>query len=876
MLPRVLFALLLLPALLPAEGPGVIVEGSMTQFAQDGDGRVWAIKDGARNGINMLVDSHWDSQRVPELDSDCSPVALEKFEDGDVGCLWRDPHEGEDAWVLTRHRAGHSRIAKRFRAKLKQPAMLGVRDGNVFITESGPTFLALFVDDEKSKSITIPESLFIPPEKKQSDGSISDEHSPVRAQVGLSGDIWLWSPEIQRHPWSWRLAGLERMRDISNDNTNVHQILLGDGTPPVSVFVPWGEKQLAVAIQGSGLHFLDQASVKVAPATVPDADAFRYVEQIFHDGTAWYAVTTPRPTEMETFAAEALQGRLGIRTTTFYDSTKPTCALWRHEAGVWKLVKDGLDKEPSTRRPWLRTKAGLFLGTDTGPPWFFPGGGGDPRRISRAETFPLPRVDFMFQVNDGQVLFASRYSASGCLWPSDASILEEKPLRWEKFVTTQRALQDSRGHIWCLRGSQSFVRWDGREWSSFPPPPSKAINACIDFAPDDQDRGWLLHFDDAPTAVCDFATGKWVSFPDAREAFAAQLPKGAKLSLPGYSFYEPAFSGDGRIGAFMDRDKVRLYEQSRWREWKFRDVAGPDAKLGGTPFFAPDGRFSVPVGEGTAWEWHGDSTGWQRADGITVPHPGTGPDRKQVELPEGTASHGVRSESVTRDRHGVFWFLRNGTELCKAMPGREVKVFDASESNPFALGGGLYRALVDDSGNALIDTSDFSTDHQQLFIRARLPVPVCAARLALNEEDTAKLAVGEGSATPLWHAYRVDGGQWESLRDAREIKLEGLLPGRHAVEVRAFNADLTPSSKTVTVTFVTTPAAEAQFTARLRDLSSLDLDTREAAARMLQSQGAAALPKLRAARASAARDVQWWLDAIIQHIERQSTPVPNQ
>jgi hypothetical protein len=62
----------------------------------------------------------------------------------------------------------------------------------------------------------------------------------------------------------------------------------------------------------------------------------------------------------------------------------------------------------------------------------------------------------------------------------------------------------------------------------------------------------------------------------------------------------------------------------------------------------------------------------------------------------------------------------------------------------------------------------------------------------------------------------------------------------------------------------------AQFAACLRDLSSPDLDIRETAARKLKSQGPAALPLLRDARPSHAPSVQWWIDAIIQHIERQS------
>jgi hypothetical protein len=870
MLPRVLLALLLFPALLRAEGPGVLVEGDMSQFAQDGDGRVWGIKD-FRSDINLLVDSHWHVQQVPELDAGCRPVALEEFEDGEVGCLWRDPHEAEDAWVLTRHRGGQSIVARRFRAKLEQPAMLGVREGHVFITEAGRTFIAIFADDKDPEIIALPETLFVPPARKQSDGSISQEHAPLRAIVDLSGVVWLWSPETQRREWNWRLGGLVKMGDIVTD---LKLCRLGEDTPAISVFTPWDENHLAVVAPGAGLYFLDQAKEQLAPATVPDAEAFKYIEQLFHDGNAWHAVTTPRPAETQVTAPGVLEGRIGISRTIFYDDTKPTCALWRQEEGVWKLVKNGLDKQPAVSREWLRTRAGLFLGSDSGPPWFFPANRGEARRISPVETFPLPFVEHMFQVSDAQVFFTYRHPTLGCLWPSDPPIIEEKPLRWERFVTTQRALQDKRGQIWCFRGAQTFVRWDGHEWKPIPPPSMEAVNACIDFALDDQDRGWLLHAHDAPTAICDFATGKWRSFPSVREAFVAQLPRGAKLSVPEYRFFEPAFSGDGRIGAFMNFDIVCLYEQRGWREWKFPDFAGPDARLGGTPFFAADGKFSVPVSASTAWQWHGESKGWHRCEGIDVPQPSTRPDREMLELPAGTNLQDITRDAIAQDRHGVFWFLRRGVELFKAVPGREVKVFDASEPNPFAHGGRISKALADVAGNVLLDTTEFSANHEQIFIRARLPVPDCSARLDRIEQDTAVLVVGAGNETSLWHSWRMDGGEWKPLSDKREFTLSGLLPGSHSVEVRAFNAELTPSSRTANVTFVTTSATDAQFAASLRDLASPEPDLREAAAHKLKSQGVSALPKLRAARDSASPAVRWWLDAIIQHIERQSAPAP--
>jgi len=176
----------------------------------------------------------------------------------------------------------------------------------------------------------------------------------------------------------------------------------------------------------------------------------------------------------------------------------------------------------------------------------------------------------------------------------------------------------------------------------------------------------------------------------------------------------------------------------------------------------------------------------------------------------------------------------------------------------------------------LLDTGRIDAQRrQQVFIRARLPVPVSSAQLASVGEDSAHVTVGVKGA-PVWHTWSLDGGSWQPLRETSELAFADLLPGRHTVEVRAFNAELTPSNTTSTVAFEIALASEAQFAASLRGLASPGLDEREAAARMLRKQGPAAVPILRAAREAASSDVQWWIDAIIQHIERQQLATPGQ
>jgi hypothetical protein len=63
-----------------------------------------------------------------------------------------------------------------------------------------------------------------------------------------------------------------------------------------------------------------------------------------------------------------------------------------------------------------------------------------------------------------------------------------------------------------------------------------------------------------------------------------------------------------------------------------------------------------------------------------------------------------------------------------------------------------------------------------------------------------------------------------------------------------------------------------QIQAQIKGLQSAELSVREAAAGALKSQGPAALKLLKEAREKQAADesLQWWLQAVIQHIESRA------
>lgn len=859
---RILALGLLLSVSVVAVEPGKMAPGNISEIAQDGNGNIWALELRETWGLSMLVGSSWVSQQVPELEKGYVPKVLQRFADGDVGCLWQDDHGTQSQWLLTRHRAGRSRRVTRLPRPLKDPTMAGDRSGRVFITESGRTCVVTYGNADRADIITLPEEIFMPPARNKSDGTPYTHYAPVRITFDHSDVPWMWSMSTPRDV-SWRLTGILK---VEKGPTQLVSLAAND--PPICQLFPWDVDHLAFVVESSGLYLFNPSTSEIEPIEVPDPNAFQYIEQVFHDGEAWHAVTTPRPSETEASTETAIAGHILVKTKTFYDQTKPACSLWRKEIDGWKKLKDGLDEKPVfVPRPWLRTAAGLFVGSSSGAPWFFPSPRGEPRRILEAGSFPLSRVDRIFKVSESEVLLTCRSPAAACLWPADPPIASKREQRWEKFETMGNALQDAQGHIWCFRGPRAFMHWDGHEWKSVSPPPLEATKSSIGFAADDRGRGWLLRMSDDLMAVFDFATHKWQIFASPREALVAQLPQGMKLNFPQHPLYEYAFSKDGRIGAFTPFGKVLLYEGKKWREWGFTEIAGKETDLSGAPFFAPNGRFSVPTYARDIWQWFGEAKGWQRSEGGAVPYSFAAPHRISLKMPDGNP---LSDGFGALDRNEVLWFLRkNGTELCKGVLGREVKVFNASESKPYPPSGLIYRACTDNNGNVLLDGAIYG-DHPQVFIRSRLPAPTSSAQLVSNAQDTVHILAGSEDDKAPFHTWRMDGGPWHPLQEAREIEITGLLPGRHTVEVRAFNAELTPAPEIATLSITTVPATNEQFAERVAELRSPSLETREKAARMLKNQGSGALPKLRAAREAATPDAQWWLDAIIQDIERSA------
>ena len=293
----------------------------------------------------------------------------------------------------------------------------------------------------------------------------------------------------------------------------------------------------------------------------------------------------------------------------------------------------------------------------------------------------------------------------------------------------------------------------------------------------------------------------------------------------------------------------------------------------GSPFFDRDQRLCLPL-DASIFQLEAKGT-WRHFEQADAPERTTRPREARPDLPAGLPV--ASPTSSARDRFGTYWLTTPRNELVKALPGVMAPAIHAGEGNPFRYGARIYEALVDPQGSAFLRTTGFATDYYEyVFLIRRSPPPETTIEKTEVTGDTARFrfsaalqrAKDDDSKAPVLFQWRVDGGAWEVLKDKNEITVSPLAAGEHRVEVRAYGDDLVADPTPAEAKFVVQIDPAEQQRKLLAQLASPDLDERERAARALNRLGAAALPMLRAHREGATPDVGWWIQAVIQQIER--------
>ena len=81
----------------------------------------------------------------------------------------------------------------------------------------------------------------------------------------------------------------------------------------------------------------------------------------------------------------------------------------------------------------------------------------------------------------------------------------------------------------------------------------------------------------------------------------------------------------------------------------------------------------MPIGSNAevqaVWQWHGKE-GWKRTEKIPVPKLGTLRRTEPAKLPSDVI--GPKPSSAMSDRYGVVWWLVDGKQLQRSVPGRSI------------------------------------------------------------------------------------------------------------------------------------------------------------------------------------------------------------
>lgn len=364
--------------------------------------------------------------------------------------------------------------------------------------------------------------------------------------------------------------------------------------------------------------------------------------------------------------------------------------------------------------------------------------------------------------------------------------------------------------------------------------------------------------------IFDPKQGAFKAYASYDQALEAQLPLGKDFHLAGTCCMQPQFTGDGRIGYFLGRDRIRYFNGRQWQEWSIRKIFGPKGFLNtGAPFFDGAGNLTLPH-MGKIWEFT-EAKGWQPASTGTAP--AAEARRPAPHDRELTACDGKRPGSVVKDRLGAVW-LTSQNMLYRKIGDQCAPQFAPDEHQPFLDSRRLQGALLDPLGNAFLTTWIAPDFGEYVIVKAR-PLPHAEVRASVDRTGDVTLHFSSPGQPVAGFTWRVDGGPWRTPTKSTETTLPDLSNGTHRVEASSVDErlqiDLSPSAVTVEVHI-----SDVVIQELIQQLADPDFSKREKAVAALARRPDVALPLLQSAREKAGADQRWWIDAAIQQISDQA------
>jgi hypothetical protein len=771
------------------------------ELVRDGAGRLWGLTS---EGLAWLEGDAWPSQTDEALQG-ATPHNLTALRDGSVACLWTwQPGAGQKS-ALTRHKGESAQRITEIPVTLVEPLLLERADGSLLITEKGLSVVEIS-QQGAVRVTTIPRELF---QRKREGGP--DEpfaNQVVRATEDAHHRVWLWTNALLAGEGSRVLKGLVGYEPGRCEARPLPGLDFPQG---VSAVLSGDAHHLWVAKMGTGIHAVDLETLRSELITRPlpernQTDNVEYIEDLFAIGGERFAITSPRPTTYPTVPdMPSISGGILISMDQHYRDELRTGRLLHYENGHWVELVEGLDRSPSfasAPRPRLMTPAGLLIGSRYGGPWLVRRPDGKPPVQHDWKTnFPLRDARQFVAEDEGKMrLIDTEGKMAVCAIEPP---VRAAPLRCSEFQMELPLLSDAAGHLWGFRGDQ-FTEWQGERWVNHEKPVELLgeVERARWWA-DDRGRGWLL-VTAGKAASFDFATGEWKVYRSREDALVSQLYGGMNLRNLNDPFLSPVYSGDGRIAYLTLEDGLlHYYDGFLWRHSRINDMGTDRHEVDGGPFFE-GGRLCLPLG-GATQVWDPKAEKWEQRERKEPPKLTIKEEKEPLPAPEGCPVE--KPTSIDCDAYGVTWLTSPDGKLYKAAGGRSVEVFAEGEPNPFHHGLQIYRPKIDALGNAVLERLHAYNPYDFIMIKATIPLPKVTASIKEFGADRVRIGFTTNLQPPaeVWYSWRLDDGEWQSLQHGAEVLRRNLAPGRHTIQVRAYNAELGTGREPAAVEWTTPP-----------------------------------------------------------------------
>jgi hypothetical protein len=720
-------------------------------------------------------------------------------------------------------------------------------DGTVWITTAGPAIYG--VKDGKTTvhellpGVTLQNNLAFFPQ------TFSLE-MPNRG-------LWFWSYGNYRANRATEFVAIQGFQVYDNGQWRTSQHsggLLGGATPIDS-------NTILCASRFKGLFSLSTAdgSVKNVDWTLPDRESCVFL----HKNLAGYVLAI---TAEPMFMPQLKRNEAGSVGKLVVSAN-----------GQSRVLLDGVDWGEGRfdkGRPVVDTPGGTFIAAAGGGVVFVPSNASQARRLDWKFNIPTANVDRM-RVHGSLLYLLDRSRGLAILnWEKLLSQPESPERnRWSIYRTTAAPAAAGDRAIWWFDANSAAGQlncWRDGQLTHFSLEGSMVAAVAVDLVvPDTKGGIWLVPQQDVQSVAC-LNKGKWRTFSSCEAAWSTVALE--EKDNPGFKLTRigplcPIFDN----GRAAYRDLLRRIHYFDGKTWLTITYAPSNVSMyGDEPISFVERFLTVQFRSGQYQLIEGQ---WKPRSGVAQPYSngfaaeGSGASRIPPDSFPGDKS---RITISLRDEVDTSW-MGNLEELYRGIG--DVWTRFPTTGTPLFAAERLSDVLVDGSGDLWFVFQDALSRRLARYLsRGKAP--------ALEWAKTPDLQIGKAQAVFScrvqrmegrgWLRYRKDGEAWRQgplTSSEQEIVLDNLTNGPHDVEIRAYDELLRPS-QSLKVAF----EVKRDYQVEIRDLISLiksyDLNQRETAARALVSIGPAAVPALTNLKEKAEPDLRWWIQAILDEIDR--------